>query len=98
MYEKILALPMPETMTKRKFLETLQKMGVEFFSGLDFGFTHNFAAVTGFVFNNTCYIIDCISMPELDVMEKIEVLNDRIKYLKPVLFPDPESPSRNCNT
>jgi hypothetical protein len=83
----------PQNMTKKMFLTYFKLKGFQFHSGVDFGYTHAFSVVTAFVHNNVCYVIDTISEKELEIMEKIEVLNDRIKYLSPILYPDPESPS-----
>jgi hypothetical protein len=94
MHKMVLSETMPEGMTKRQFCEMLLKMGVEFWSGLDWGFTHAFSCVTGFVFNNVCYVIDVISETGLEVIEKVEICNEKIKYLKPTLFPDSRIPQR----
>jgi hypothetical protein len=92
-YERVLGHDLPQNVTKKMFLAYLKAKGFQFYTGIDFGFTHAFSAVTAFVHQNICYVIDTISEKELEIMEKIEVLNDRIKYLEPILYPDPESPS-----
>ena len=78
---------------KKELLQMMKSKQMEFYSGVDFGFTHNFAVVTGAVWNNSLYIIDVISMQHLESTEKVEILNSRIRDLNPTLFPDPEDPS-----
>jgi hypothetical protein len=93
MYKKVLGNDMPAGMNKKQFHQMLLSMGVEFFGGLDWGFTHAFSCVVGFVFNNICYVTEVISAVGLEVIEKVEICNEKIKYLNPTLFPDNESPS-----
>ncbi|MDE2425723.1 MAG: hypothetical protein KGO96_07435 [Elusimicrobia bacterium] len=93
MLEKITGNKQLTEISKNDLIKYIQENKIQFYSGLDFGFTHNFAVVTGFVVENVIYIVDVICVPELEIMEKIELLNEKIKYLKPIMYPDPESPS-----
>ena len=93
MAQKITGEIIKGTLVRSELISLMKTLTPEFYSGADFGYTHNFAVVTGWVWNNILYIIDVISIPGLEVMEKIELMNNRIKYLNPIMYADPENPS-----
>lgn len=95
MAAKITGEEYPDSFTKADLVELAKSRGCQFYSGMDHGFTHNFAVVTGFKDGNRMYVIDTIAAPELELSQKIEVCNDRIKDLDPIVYADPEDPASN---
>jgi hypothetical protein len=85
-------------MSKLDLINLLKSREVRWFSGMDFGFTHNFAVVTGFKDGSRMFIIDVISQPELDMGQMIQVCDARFKKggmdIDPVIFADSEDPGR----
>lgn len=77
---------------KQLLINTFIAKGCRFYSGMDFGFTHDFAVTTGAVFGNYMFILDVISMPGLELDDKIAVC-EKLRPLSPTIFGDPESPS-----
>src|SRR6202142_2321 len=63
-----------------------------FYAGMDFGYTHNFAVVTGAADGYRCFILDVISEPNLLPDRQVAICNSRLKGLNPQIFADPENP------
>lgn len=85
--------PLQESIDKVGLIKLMKERQLTFHSGMDFGYTHNFAVGTGALDGQNFYCIDVISMPELEDEQKVDVCDARIKHLSPTLYPDPESPS-----
>lgn len=85
--------PIPEKLDKPGLIQIMKDRQLPFGSGMDFGYTHNFAVVTGALDGQNFYGIDVIEVPELEDEQKVDICNGRIKHLNPTLFPDPEAPS-----
>jgi hypothetical protein len=85
----------PETMGKTELINLMLSRGLRMVSGLDHGYTHNFAVVSGAVDGSRCFIVDVISAPELELAQKIEVMTKRIRWFAPMIYPDPEDPASN---
>ena len=81
--------------TKAELLALCKEQGLPFFSGMDHGYTHDFATVTGVKDGNRMFILDVISEPELELAQKIEVCERKLKALDPAIFADPEDPASN---
>lgn len=94
MAEKLTGMTFPANFSKVELLDLMLKREVLFYSGLDHGYTHNFATVTAALDGKRLFVIDVISQPELELSQKIEAL-ERIKHLNPSIFPDPEDPASN---
>lgn len=79
---------------KPQLVEFMKEQGMEFHCGMDWGYTHNWAAVTGAKFGHRFFIFDVISIPHLEVMEKIEMAKAKLGHLPDLtVWPDPEDPS-----
>lgn len=89
---KITGEQYPDNFSKNDLIKLAKDNNLPFYSGMDFGYTHFFAVVTGFLLGNQLFVIDVIGIPHLEDMEKVELCKRRIQYLNPVLFPDPASP------
>jgi hypothetical protein len=79
--------------TKQQLIEMMISMGAQFYSGLDWGFTHKFSVTTAALIGHILYIIDVISISGLEVNEKVELCKQKIQYLKPIIYPDNAYPS-----
>lgn len=82
----------PENLTKEQLISKAQELGLKFVTGMDHGFSHNFAVCTGFIDGNRLYMVDSFSVPELEIGQKIDICTERIKALDPVIYPDPADP------
>lgn len=92
MAEKILGYPVDPSMTKRELIETMRGRDLLCYTGMDFGFSHNFAVVTAFVDGYRAFVIDVIAEPELLPDSQVKVCTSRIKPWDPVVYADPENP------
>lgn len=91
MAEIITGSPCPPTMSKKDLIQLMRDRGMMFYSGMDFGFTHNFAVVTVATDGARAFVIDVIAEPELLPDEQIKVV-EKLRYLEPSIFADPENP------
>lgn len=78
--------------TKAELISWFLSNGANFYSGMDFGFTHDFAVVTGAVWGNYLFVLDCIGIANLELDDKIQAC-EKLRYINPIIFGDPESPS-----
>lgn len=78
---------------KKQLIELFKSLDADFFTGIDWGFTHNFVAVTGAMLGHILYIVDVIVGGELLLPERIDICQKRIASLKPTIFPDSAYPS-----
>lgn len=83
----------PKFLDKLGLIELLKSVGAEFFSGMDWGFTHNFAVVSGAVWGLNFFVFDVITQAGLDPEEKLTA-TERIKLWNPTIFADPEAPDQ----
>lgn len=93
--EMVTGSEVPTVTNKDSLIAFLVSQGYAFYSGMDHGFAHEFSVVTGFKDGNRFFVIDVISAPELELSQKIEVCQDRIKRMDPSIFADPEDPGAN---
>ncbi len=82
-----------ESFTKSQLIQLMKSRNMSFHSGMDFGFTHNFAVVTGALDGHRMFIIDVIAVSGLELTEKIALCDNQIKHFDSVLYPDPAYPS-----
>lgn len=92
---KITGDDFPDTYTKEELIDLFKSLGAEFVAGLDHGFTHNFAVVTGAIFGHILYIIDVIAKPNLELMQRVELCKEKLLHLNPTVYPDNAYPSDN---
>jgi hypothetical protein len=83
----------PDHLNKAELIEIFKRMGAEFYCGLDWGFTHNFAVVTAALLGHTLYIIDVISAKGLELQQRIELCKEKLTPLNPAIYPDNAYPS-----
>jgi hypothetical protein len=80
-------------LTKAQLVDIMQSRSLRFVCGQDYGFTHNFATVTAAVQGANCYVFDVISAPELELHQKIEICESKIKRFDPEIWADVAYPS-----
>lgn len=93
MAEKILGDRPKTEITKKELLDIMKQHNVQFFAGQDYGYSHAFACVTAGVYGSTMFIIDALEVPGLEITQKIEICDGRIKDLDPTIYGDVASPS-----
>lgn len=81
--------------TKAELVALAKTINLPFYAGLDHGFTHDFAVVTGIKDGSRLFVIDVISEPELELDQKIQTCSNQIGELDPIIFADPEDPASN---
>lgn len=79
-------------LTKAQLVEVFRQRGCRFSTGMDFGYTHLFAAVTAAIDNNRCFIFDVVSVPEIETVQKIELCDAKIKQFDPRIWADTADP------
>jgi hypothetical protein len=92
MFEIMTGEKVNKFISKEELVQFLIKNDARFYTGMDFGWAHDFAAVTGAVWGNFFFVIDSIAVPGLELDEKI-VACDKIKEWGSIVFPDPEDPA-----
>lgn len=95
MAELITGEKYPDTFAKMDLIRLIQSMSIPFMAGMDHGFTHAFAVVTGALDGQKLYVIDSICSPGLELTERIEICDARIKHLSPTIYPDQAYPADN---
>lgn len=84
--------PTDRHMTKAQLLQLMVDKGAKFYGGMDFGFSHNFAAIVGAVFGQFMFVVTVIAAPGLELDEKIATC-EPIKPFNPIIYGDPEAPA-----
>jgi hypothetical protein len=79
--------------TKKDLIAMFKSLDATFYSGVDWGFTHNFVVVTAALLGHILYVFDVTIGGELLLPEKIDLCTKRLKYLSPTMFPDSSYPS-----
>lgn len=84
--------PITKRVSKQELIDWFIEHDGKFYTGIDFGFNHPFAAVTGVVWGNFCFVIDCISQSNLELDDKIAACG-KLVVMNPTVFADPEDPA-----
>ena len=95
MAHKVTGEKYPESFGKGELIRLFQSRDAVPYAGMDHGYSHNFAVVTGFKDGARFFVVDVISAPELELAQKIEICGARIKDINPTIFADPEDPASN---
>jgi hypothetical protein len=78
---------------KAELIEVFKRRGWTFHLGMDFGFTHNFAAILAATDGWRVFVIDVMSVAGLELNEKVEACKAKYLALNPTVYPDPAYPS-----
>lgn len=79
-------------MSKADLLALLKSRDVQWFAGMDFGFTHNFAVVIGCRDGARMFVLDVIAEKELDLGQQVEVCERRLRQYGATVFADTAQP------
>ena len=94
MAKKITGEDYHESFTKIDLIQLMLSLGAQFFAGLDWGFTHKFAVVTAALIGHILYIIDVISVSNLEPVECVDLCKGRLNIFNPLkIFPDNAMPA-----
>lgn len=79
--------------TKQMLIDELKRREAKVWGGMDFGFTHCFASVTGWQDGRRLFILDAFEIPGLEPNECVEICNRRIKNFNATIYPDTAYPA-----
>ena len=91
--EKITGEPFPDYFTKGQLYELCIQREMQFYVGMDWGYTHNFVSALGVRDGARMFIIECYSLGDMDDVQKVDFCARRFRDLKPIIYADPESPA-----
>lgn len=91
--QKVTGEEYPATMNKVQLIALLKTREVQWHAGMDWGYTHNFATVIGARDGARMFILDVIAQPELELGQKLELCETRLKPYGATIWPDPAYPS-----
>ena len=91
MAEMLTGNEFPPEFSKAQLIALMSGREARYASGMDFGYTHRFAVVTGAIDGNRAFIFDCISIAEIELEQQIESC-EGIKPLRPKISADSASP------
>lgn len=93
MAEKLTGERYDERMTKAQLVALMKARGVTWYAGMDWGYTHNFACSVGARDGARMFVVEAIEQPELELGQKLELCDLRLRPYEPTIFPDPAYPS-----
>jgi len=95
MWETITGETMPKHIlpSKQALIDMLIARKVKWAVGMDFGFTHVFAVCLFAIDGRRAFLIDAFEVAQLELNQKIELCDKRIKKYAPIVWPDPAYPS-----
>lgn len=88
MAEMITGEPVKNTLTKNELVQVMRQYGVQFYGGQDYGYSHAFACTVAGVYGINMFVIEAFEIPGLEITQKIEVCDERIKHLDPIIYGD----------
>jgi hypothetical protein len=80
-------------MTKKELVEFLKTRDVQWYAGMDFGYAHPFAVVIGVRDGSRMFIIDAFSRTEIELGQKLDLCDKRLREYEAQIFPDIAYPS-----
>jgi hypothetical protein len=95
MIEMVTGEPANPSDDKAKFVEILRERGARFVSGMDHGYSHNFAVVVGALLNGRMYVLDLLAQPQLELGQKVALCSEKIKKYDPDVWADTAYPADN---
>jgi len=92
MAERITGDPHDENLTKEQLIQIMKGLDLKWNSGMDFGYTHNFAVVTGANDGYRLFVVNVIEKPGLEPSDIVDECEKNLRDLAPNIFGDPENP------
>lgn len=93
MWETVTGDKAPPNATKNDLILLFKSRNVKWAVGMDWGFTHCFAVCLFAIDGRRAFLIEAYEVPGLELNQKIEFCNKRIKKYNPICWPDPAYPS-----
>lgn len=82
----------PETFTKEDLVAFFKSREAQFVTGMDFGYTHNFVAITVAVDGRRAFVIDAVAQSEILTNQQIALCNAKLGRYASEVYADPENP------
>lgn len=79
--------------TRADLIAMFRERGCRFVSGMDFGYTHNFAVVTAAIDGHRAFIFDVIEVAQLELPQRIAMCKEKLLPWNPDIFPDMAYPA-----
>lgn len=79
--------------TKERLIQKMRERRCRFVGGIDWGYTHATAVVVAAIDGRRAFIIESFEIPGLELAQKIEVCDRRVKPYTKELWPDPAYPA-----
>ncbi len=95
MAKKLTGYDYPATFTKKDLVKLAKERECVFYSGMDHGYTHAFAVVTGFKDGSRMFVFDAFEVIEFDLPQKLVLCDARVKPYNPIIWADTEDPGSN---
>jgi hypothetical protein len=92
MASKITGEDYRDDLSKAELIQVMRQWELRWGAGMDFGFSHRFAVVSGATDGYRAFVVNVISEAELDPTQQVEICKREIRALEPNIFPDPENP------
>ena len=94
--KRITGTDYPEDFTKKQLIDLLKSNEIQFYCGIDHGFTHAFAVTVGAAIGDCLYIIDAYEFRKWEISQKINFCRDTLKTLyDPITYADTAAPDLN---
>lgn len=93
MWEKVTGEKPLAPVSKDALIEMFKARGFPVSGGMDFGFTHMYAVVVGFIVGRILYIVEAFEVPELEPQQCVEVCDRRVKHYGAKYWPDVAYPA-----
>jgi hypothetical protein len=78
--------------TKADFMKMCAQLGLPFFSGLDWGFNHDFAVSMGILHGSNLFMVEAVCESGLELDQQLEACKEKILPWSPVVYPDTAYP------
>lgn len=85
--------PVKPNVSKQDIIDMLRARQVKWVVGMDWGFTHMFAICLFAIDGRRAFLIEAYEVAGLELNQKVEYCNKRIKKYNPIVWPDPAYPS-----
>ena len=93
MWEVMTGDPAPGPVSKDMLIAELTRREAKVWGGMDFGFTHCFASVTGWQDGRRLFVLDAFEIPGLEPNQCVDTCDRRIKKFKATIYPDTAYPA-----
>ena len=82
----------PDTFSKDDLVNFFQSRETQFVTGMDFGYTHNFVAITVAIDGRRAFVLDAVAQSEILTNQQIALCNSKLGRYASEVYADPENP------